>query len=385
MARDILHVDMDAFFVSVEEVLNPNLKGKPVIVGGNPDGRGVVSAASYEARKYGIHSATPLAAARRLCPDAVFLRGNHSRYVEFSRRIMEIFDSYTPIVEPLSLDEAYLDLTGCQKLHGSVMKTATRIREEIKRKIGINSSIGIATNKLVAKIASDLAKPNGMLWISPGKEQDFLAFLPVNKMPGVGKKYEKILKMMGIHRIGDLTKISKKLLEKAFGKHGVALYKKCRGLSNNPVKRKEVVKSMSKETTFETDTTDKKQLESTLVYLIGKICSKLRKINLKTRCVTVKLRYSDFKTSSLSLTLPVAASLDKVIIKAACKLLNKLTNRRIRVRLIGISLSSFSACSHQADLFEEKEWLKMEKLYKGIDQIRYRYGFKSILTGKMLG
>lgn len=384
--RDILHIDMDAFFASVEEALNPVLKGKPVIVGGDPDGRGVVASASYEARKYGIHSAMPLAIARRLCPHATFIRSNYSKYSEFSTRIMIFFASYTPLVEPVSLDEAYLDLSGCQKLynHRHIIETATRIRDEIKKEIGLISSIGIASNKLVAKIASGCAKPDGILWIPAGKEKDFLAPLPINKLPGVGKKNEESLRLMGIRKIEDLIKIPKKLLEKAFGKHGYDLYNKCRGISNSTVRTGESVKSMGKEITFDTDTTDKKLIESNLVYLIGKVCTRLRKKNLKARCCTVKIKYSDFKCRTSSITLQEATTLDKIIINAACTMLNKLLNRRIRVRLIGISLSSLSTCCHQTDLFEEQELIKMVNLYKGIDHIRDRYGFDSILTGQML-
>lgn len=385
MSRDILHIDMDAFFVSVEEVLNPDLKGKPVVVGGDPDGRGVVASASYEARKYGIHSAMPLAAARRLCPHAIFIRCNHSKYSEFSSNIMEIFGLYSPLVEPVSLDEAYLDLSGCQRLHGHnhIIEIATRIREKIKREIGINSSIGIAGNKLVAKVASNLAKPNGILWISAGKESDFLSPLPIDKLPGVGKKSEETLRIMGIRKIGNLTKVPEKLLEKAFGKYGSDIFKKCRGISDTPVRQRELIKSMSKEITFETDTTDRKLLESTLVYLVGKVCNRLRKKNLKARCCTIKIRYSDFKSRTSSISFSEATALDKIIINAACTMLNNLFNRRIRVRLVGISLSSLSTCYHQTDLFEEEEWVKMENLYRGIDHIRDRYGYDSIRTGKM--
>ena len=191
--REILHVDMDAFFVSVEEVFDPSLKGKPVVVGGDPNGRGVVAAASYAARKYGIHSAMPLARARRLCPQTIFVRGSHHLYAEFSDRIFALLGRYSPLVEPMSLDEAYVDLTGCQRLHGPVLSTAERIRDEIKTKVGIDASIGIASNKLLAKIASGCAKPSGMLWIAPGQEERFLAPLPVSRVPGVGRKSGELI------------------------------------------------------------------------------------------------------------------------------------------------------------------------------------------------
>ena len=207
LVRNILHVDMDAFFVSVEEVLDPSLRGKPVIVGGDPNGRGVVAAASYTARKYGIHSAMPLAQARRLCQSAIFLRASHRRYIEFSHRILNILRSYSPLVEPISLDEAFIDLSGCLRLHGSLLDTAQQIREKIRAEIGINSSIGIASNKLIAKIASAEVKPSGMLWIVSGMERRFLAPLSIDRIPGVGPKSTMELKRMGINTVAQLEQL----------------------------------------------------------------------------------------------------------------------------------------------------------------------------------
>ena len=212
-SRHILHVDMDAFFVSVEEVLDPSLKGKAVVVGGDPDGRGVVATASYAARKFGIHSAMPMARARRLCPQAVFLRGSHRKYAEFSEKIFDLLEKYSPAVEPMSLDEAYMDLTGCQKLQGPVLPTAERIRNEIRSKVGINASIGIASNKLLAKIGSDYAKPNGMFWVAPGMEEKFLAPLLVGRIPGIGKKSSEEFRRLGIKTVGELAMLPKELLE----------------------------------------------------------------------------------------------------------------------------------------------------------------------------
>ena len=269
--RKILHVDMDAFFVSVEEALDPSLKGKPVIVGGDPDGRGVVAAASYAVRRYGVHSAMPIAQAKRLCPHAIFLSGSHRRYSEYSAKVFEILKRYSPLVEPMSLDEAFVDLTGCERLHGPVLKSAEKIRNEILEALGLNASIGIASNKLLAKIASAYCKPNGMLWIAPGMEQRFLAPLPIQRIPGIGPTFGAELRRMGIKSVGDLARLPLELLEEAYGKWGVSLYSKARGISDSPVIGEvEDPRSISRETTLEMDSADPLFLESTLSYLTEK-------------------------------------------------------------------------------------------------------------------
>ncbi len=374
-------MDMDAFFVSVEEVLDPSLKGKPVIVGGDPDGRGVVAAASYAARKFGIHSAMPVARARRLCSHAVFLRGNHRRYAEFSDRVFNILETFSPAVEPMSLDEAYIDLTGCQRLHGPVLQTAERIRNEIKSGVGINASVGIASNKLLAKVASDSAKPSGMLWIVPGMERRFLAPLPVGRIPGIGRKSAEEFAKLGIKTVDQLAALPRKLLEEVYGKWGTGLYLKARGICESPVTGEAGGnRSVSRETTLEEDSTDPAFLESTLSYLVEKAAAQLRGSGLYARSVTLKLRYSDFKTVTRSHTLREATDEDYVIFKTAAGLFRKLFARRTRVRLIGVCLSSLVAERHvQNGLFEELTPHRREKLYRGIDRIRNKYGFRSIL------
>ena len=222
---------MDAFFVSVEQVRDPSLKGKPVIVGGDPNGRGVVAAASYEARRYGIHSAQPVSRAKRLCPHAIFLRGTHGLYSELSARIFAILNRYSPLVEPMSLDEAYVDLTGCERLHGPITETAVRMHDEIKSTVGINASVGMAANKLMAKIASGIAKPNGLLRILPGHEAVFLAPLPIGRIPGIGPKSVEQFKRTGIHTVRDLAALPLDLLEEVYGEWGHRLYQKARGIS----------------------------------------------------------------------------------------------------------------------------------------------------------
>lgn len=405
---EVLHVDMDAFFVSVEEVLDPSLKGKPVVVGGRatpggngaitpqakntltnpkkilasaPPPRGVVSAASYAARKFGIHSAMPIARAKRLCPHAIFLHGSHRLYSEYSAKVFEILRSYSPLVEPMSLDEAFVDLTGCGKLHGPILKTAETIRNEIREKLGLNASIGIATNKLMAKIASAYCKPNGMLWIAPGQEQKFLAPLPIKRIPGIGPKNCSRLNRMGVKSVADLSRLPLELLEETYGKWGASLYRKARGISSSAVNAEtEDPRSISRETTFATDSINPLFLESTLSYLTEKTAAQLRSNGLFAMTVTLKLRYSDFKTVTRSQTLDWPTAADHMLLKTAIKLFRKLFNRRVQVRLIGISLSSLTAHPHrQEDLFDLKNGERWDGLYQSIDRIRKKYGFHSIL------
>jgi len=381
--REILHVDMDAFFVSVEEVRDPSLTGKAVVVGGDPEGRGVVSAASYAARRYGIHSAMPLAKAKRLCPHAIFLRGSHGVYGEFSRRIFALLEKYSPLVEPVSLDEAYVDLTGCEKLHGPVFQTAERIKNEIKAQVGINASIGIASNKLLAKVASAFVKPNGILWIAPGKEKKFLEPLSVGRIPGVGTKSGERLKRMGIKTVGNLAELPRELLEEVHGIWGAGLYLKSRGICSSPVVGvEEDSRSISRETTLSRDSKDARFLESKLSYLVEKAAGQLRDSKLYARSVTLKLRTSDFKTVTRSFTLKEPTFEDHVIFSVAVELFRKLFTSRTRVRLIGVSLSSLTrnSCA-QIDLFQQASHEQWDRLYRGIDRIRSKYGFRSILRG----
>jgi len=379
--NEILHVDMDAFFVSVEEVFDPSLKGKPGVVGGSAEGRGVVSAASYAARKFGIHSAMPIAKAKRLCSHAIFLLGSHRLYSEYSTKVFEILRSYSPLVEPMSLDEAFIDLTGCKKLHGPILKTAETIRNEIRDRLGLNASIGIATNKLMAKIASAYCKPNGMLWIAPGSEQQFLAPLPIKRIPGIGPKGCAKLNRMGVKSVSDISRLPLELLEETHGKWGVSLYRKARGISSNPVNAEtEDPPSISRERTFATDSTDLLFLESTLSYLTEKTTAQLRSNGLFAKTVTLKLRYSDFKTVTRSQTLDWPTAADHTLFKTSTKILRKLFDGRMQVRLIGISLSSLTAHPYQQeDLFDLKDSERWDGLYQGIDQIRKKYGFRSIL------
>jgi len=382
MFRNILHIDMDAFFVSVEQVRDPSLKGKPVIVGGDPDGRGVVAAASYEARKYGIHSAMPIARAKRLCPHAIFLRGSHGLYSEFSARIFDIMNTYSPLVQPMSLDEAYVDLTGCERLHGPMTDTAVRMHDAIKSQIGINASVGMAANKLMAKIASGMAKPNGLLRILPGHEAAFLAPLAIGRIPGIGPKSVGQFKRMGIHTVRDLSALPLELLEEVHGEWGRRLYEKARGISHSPVLKRDDTRSISRETTLEEDSSDPAFLESKLSWLVEKAASQLREEGLRARCVSLKLRDSNFKTMTRSHTLHEATCEDHVIFDTVVGLFLKLFTRRTRVRLVGVALTSLtSGAPPQMELFENLDAKQWQKLYQGIDRIRGKYGFRSILRG----
>ena len=323
----------------------------------------------------------PIARAKRLCPHAIFLRSSHRLYSEYSDKVFEILRSYSPLVEPMSLDEAFIDLTGCGKLHGPALKTAETIRNEIKGQLGLNASIGIATNKLIAKIASAYCKPSGMLWIAPGSEQQFLAPLSIKRIPGIGLKGSTKLNRMGVHSVADLARLPLEILEGIYGKWGASLYLKARGISNSPViAETKDPRSISRETTLDKDSIDPLFLESTLSYLTEKSAAQLRSSRLFAKTVTLKLRYSDFKTVTRSQILGWPTAADHTLFKTAIKLFRKTFNRKIRVRLIGVSLTSLTAHScRQENLFDLKDSKHWDELYHGIDQIRKKYGFHSIL------
>jgi DNA polymerase-4 len=324
----------------------------------------------------------PIARAKRLCPHAIFLRGSHHLYSEFSARIFDILDRYSPLVEPMSLDEAYVDLTGCERLHGPVTETAQRMHDEILKQVGINASVGMAGNKLMAKIASGMAKPNGLLRILPGYEAAFLAPLPIGRIPGIGPKSGEEFKRMGIHTVRDLAQLPLELLEEVYGEWGHRLYEKARGISHSPVLKRDDTRSISRETTLEEDSTDPAFLESTLSWLVEKAASQLREEGLRARCVSLKLRYSDFKTVTRSHTLNEAACEDHIIFDTVVGLFRKLFTRRTRVRLVGVALTSLtSGAPPQMELFENMNAKQWQKLYAGIDRIRGKYGFRSILRG----
>lgn len=381
--RQILHVDMDAFFVSVEELANPSLVGKPVVVGGDPDGRGVVSAASYAARKYGIHSAMPLRTAKRLCPHAIFLHSDLQNYSAWSRRIYKVFEQFTPDVQAVSIDEAYLDLTGTERLFGPGVAAAERVKLAIKEQVGLNASVGLATNKLVAKVASELAKPNGLCAVFPGGEAAFLAPLKIERLPGVGAATTERLRALGVRHIGQLARLDPDLLERAFGSTGLWLHERANGIDSSAIETRGLPKSISRETTFDEDTADLELMDRTLFRLVERVGRALRKERLQAKTITLKLRYSDFSTITRSTTLREGTDLDAVIYGEIKALFRKAYARRGRVRLLGAGTSNFvSAAWQQPLVVDDVDVRKLKSLYKAIDKVRDRFGTEALRVGK---
>ena len=373
---------MDAFFVSVEEIFDPSLKGKPVVVGGRPDQRGVVSAASYAARKFGVHSAMPLRTAYKHCPQAIFLDGHPERYREYSHKVYEILQRFSPVVEMASIDEAYLDLTGTERLLGPPLKAAHRLHDTMKRETGLNCSVGIAQSRLVAKVSSDQAKPNGLLWIQPGEEARFLAPLDVRKIPGVGKVTEKNLNALGIRKVGDLAKLGEAFLESRFGKWGLALAGKARGADaggwfDSEIGAEDDPKSISHEHTFDEDTPDAVRIDSTLARLSEKVGRRLREHRLFTRTVQLKLRYSDFSTITRAHTLDHATDIDIELLEHARALFLKNWNGR-PVRLIGVHAGSLESEEGQLSLLESGRQERWRKALEAVDRLRDRFGESSV-------
>jgi len=381
MARCIFHIDLDAFFVSVEQALNPKLKGKPVIVGGDPERRGVVASASYEARPFGIHAGMPSSKARRLCPQAIFIRSHFSLYKDASAKFMKILGDFSPYIEPLGLDEAYLDVTGCEEPYGSPQKLALALKERIYEELKLTASVGIATCKVVAKIASDLCKPDGLLEIAPGEEQAFLNPLPVAKLPGVGKKTEQALKEMGVTTIGELASLPLDTIKRQFGATGAVLHSYARGIDDREVEAPGEAKSISQQLTFARNTLDRNFLEANLHNLCQEVCQDLRSQNKRAKCVAIRLRYADFKTITRQVILKEASDVTQVIFAAAQQLLSKaLAQQEKPVRLIGIRISSLVGEEKQLPMFASGTE-KPEHLDKAIDKIRRKYGSTAIKTG----
>jgi DNA polymerase-4 len=389
--RTYFHVDMDAFFVSVEELFDPSLKGKPVIVGGRPNERGVVSAASYAARKFGVHSAMPLRTAYKLCPHATFVDGHPDRYREYSHKVYEVLEAFSPLVEMASIDEAYMDMTGTERLHGPSIEAAHRLHQRMKTETALNCSIGIATSRLVAKISSDQAKPNGVLWVIPGQEARFLAPLDVRKVPGVGKVTEKNLHTMGIRKIGDLANLEETFLQQKFGKWGLALAGKARGLDaggwfDTDIGENDGPKSISHEHTFSEDTAGLAQIESTLARLSEMVGRRLREHGLHARTIQLKLRYSDFSTITRAHSLSRPTQLDTELFEEVRKLFRDNWKLGAAVRLLGVHASSFGEVSEQMDLLSEGRHDKWERALAAADRLRDRFGESAVsLAASMRG
>lgn len=374
---------MDAFFVSVEELFDPSLKGKPVVVGGRPDQRGVVSAASYAVRKYGVHSAMPLRTAYKLCPHAIFVDGHPHRYREYSDKVFRVLGSFTPQVEMASIDEAYLDMTGTERLYGPPLRAAHLLHDRVRAETQLNCSIGIGTSRLVAKIASDQAKPNGVLWVLPGQEARCLAALDVRKIPGVGKATEQQLHRLGIRKVGDLAKLDDSFLEEKFGKWGLALAGKSRGLDaggwfDGVIGDEEDPKSISHEHTFDEDTADLERLESTLARLSEMVGRRLREHGLYARTVQLKLRYKDFTTITRARTLDHATQLDTELFDEARSLFAGNWKRGVPVRLLGVQASSFDSGEGQMNLLEAEKNERWRKALSAADRLRDRFGESAV-------
>ena len=384
--RFILHVDMDAFYASVEVREQPGLAGRPVIVGGSPRGRGVVSAANYEARRFGIHSAMPTARAMRLCPDAVCLPGRMSLYASVSRQIREIFNRYSPMVEPLSLDEAFLDVTDSQRLFGSAAEIANAIKQAISNELSLVASVGIAPNKFIAKIASDLDKPDGFVEVMPEEVQAFLDPLPVSRIWGVGKATGNELDRLGITTIAQLRQQAEAVLQDRFGKFGNHLWRLANGMDDRPVVSDSEAKSISNETTFDSDISNRDTLRAWLMELTEQVCWRLRQQDLFGRTVQIKLRFTDFSTITRSHTLPEATQQTKQVWQAVMALFDKaMQSESRRLRLVGVGVSGLSETAQrpqvQTDMFEQPEDTRQTQLDEVADAIKSRFGSGGIRRG----
>lgn len=378
--KSIFHVDMDAFFVSVEELFDKSLIGKPVVVGGSKDQRGVVSAASYAARKFGVHSAMPLRTAAQLCPQAIFVEGHPDRYREYSRKVRTVLERFTPTVEMASIDEAYLDMTGTERLHGPPLRAAYKLHDAVKQATDLNCSIGASRTRLVSKVASDQAKPNGVLWIMPGAEAEFLAPLEVRKIPGVGKVTERNLREIGIRRVGDLARLDDDFLRQRFGKWGLALAGKAHGEDSGgwfdtEVGAAEDPKSISHEHTFNEDTADVLKLEGTIDRLAEMVAERVRRQHFYARTVHLKLRYKDFSTFTRAKTLREPTSVDRIIGDAARTLFRTTWRKGEAIRLLGVGVSGFENAAGQGMLFDDGRW---NKALQAVDELRKKFGSDSV-------
>jgi len=381
--KTYFHVDMDAFFVSVEELYDPSLKGKPVVVGGRPNERGVVSAASYAARRFGVHSAMPLRTAYKLCPQAIFVDGHPERYREYSGRVYEVLQEFSPLVEMASIDEAYLDLTGTGRLHGPPLRAAHLLHQRMKAATNLNCSIGIAASRLVAKISSDQAKPNGVLWVLPGREAAFLAPLDVRKVPGVGKVTEQNLHTLGIRKVGDLARLDEAFLEERFGKWGLALAGKSQGLDaggwfDTEIGAAEGPKSISHEHTFMEDTADRAQLEATLSKLCEMVGRRLREHGLDARTIQLKLRYSDFSTITRAHSIARGTQIDTELFEEIRALFHRNWRPGAPVRLLGVHASGWTEGGEQMDLLGEERHERWKQALAAADRVRDRYGDSAV-------
>jgi DNA polymerase-4 len=371
--RHIVHIDLDSFFVSVERKFNPSLIGKAVIIGGSAD-RGVVASCSYEARAFGVHSAMPTRQALKLCPHAIVIHGTHGRYSEASREVTEIINRSVPLYQKTSVDEFYIDLTGMERFHDPY-KIASDLRQRVIRETGLPISFGMASGKTIAKMATNQAKPNGQLYIEHGKEKEFLAPLPIRKIPGLGENTCQKLYQYGIERIGDLQRVNLKFLETVFGKMGTYIYNKANGIDDSEIVPHSDRKSISTEHTFESDVADRRTLETILVSMTEELAGKLRRENKVSSCLAIKIRYANFETHTQQQKIALTAA-EHILIPGIKNLLTKAWNQHRPIRLIGVKLSNLCTGSYQINLFEDNE--ERIRLYQAMDSINFRFGDKTV-------
>lgn len=381
MKRTILHLDMDAFFAAVEQLDYPQYRGKPVIVGADPKGgrgRGVVATASYEARKYGVHSALPISQAFKRCPHGIYVRGRYKRYAEISKQVIQILEQFSPVIQKISIDEAFLDLSDSLKLFGGAEQIGREIKRRIREQLKLTASVGMASNKFIAKIASDLEKPDGFVLVEAGGERSFLRDLPISKLWGVGKKTELVLKKMGINTIGQLAALPEIELNRKFGKWGNALWRLSQGIDERPVVMGSLQKSISQETTFEDDTDDEERIERTLYELAESLSRLMRQHGLKGRTITLKVRLEDFSTFSRSRTLSDFVDSTLILKGVAIELYRAVSKKKMKVRLLGIGVSQLSSVAgEQLGLFDQEASLD-HRVTRLLDELKDKYGEHSV-------
>jgi DNA polymerase-4 len=371
--RYIVHIDLDSFFVSVERKFNPELIGKPVIIGGSAE-RGVVASCSYETRKFGVHSAMPTSQALKLCPDAIVLHGNHERYSEASKQVTQIIDEMVPLYQKSSVDEFYIDLSGTERFYDPY-KLASQVRQRIIKETGLPISFGLASGKTVAKMATNKAKPNGQLFVPHGKEMEFLAPLPISAIPGLGESTCNKLYQYGIEKIGDLQRVELRFLDTVFGKSGRWMWERARGVDYGEIVPHSDRKSISTECTFHTNVNDIRTLETTIVSMTEELSGKLRRENKLASCLAIKIRYANFETHTQQEKIPLTAA-EHILIPGIKNLLTKAWNQSRPIRLIGVRLSQLATGSYQINLFEDNE--QQIRLYQAMDRINFKFGDKTI-------
>jgi nucleotidyltransferase/DNA polymerase involved in DNA repair len=386
--RFIVHIDMDAFYAAVEQRDNPDLRGKPVIIGADPKegkGRGVVCTSSYEARKFGVHSAMPISIAYKKCPKGIFLPVDMEKYEKISHQIREILDEFSPDIEPVSIDEAFLDISSSYKIFGTPRATCLLIKARIKKETGLTASVGLAPIKMAAKIASDLCKPDGFLEVKEEKLKDFLFPLDIDKLWGVGEKTKIAFNRMGIYRIGDLAKKNPEELAKTFGKNGFHVWQLANGIDERTVETLEEPKSVSNEFTFDVDTSDENQIKSVLMFLSEKVARRLREGNLKCKTITLKIRLAGFETFTRAVTIDAPTNFEEVIYKEVKKLYDDFDTKGKAIRLIGVKASGFGETDIQQSLFhDDKSDKKKEKLHEALDKIKNKFGDDAVHRAAVL-